>query len=345
MKHSAQTDRQADKGTCPAVSVIVPAYNTASYVADCLASITGQSFRDVEIFVIDDGSTDGTGEAAASFAKRDAHIRVIRRRWNCGMAAAENLGLTLARGRYILMVDADDVLAPGMLARLFAEARLTGADVVAGGYQAFTHAAGDGPAQAWTQQPCWLGATPEERLRTVAPLRVHIAQWGKLYRKSFLDRHRIAFAHAPIAPDLAFHVKCLLAAKRYRVLPQIVYHYRRQPSSLDHMAPLARVEKYGAALPGILGECAEWLAHEPLTAGKPALRQQALQTLYVFCMAMVQNAGRTAGRALAYEHFRASLCAAVFETGGNGYLAALLDAFACAAIRTDYAPGDMAPLT
>lgn len=91
----------------PEISVIVPVYNTEAYLCRCVDSILAQTFTDFELILVDDGSTDRSGEICDSYACRDKRIRVIRKT-NKGSSSARNAGLTIAKGKYILFCDSDD---------------------------------------------------------------------------------------------------------------------------------------------------------------------------------------------------------------------------------------------
>lgn len=102
----------------PAVSVIVPVYNTEKTIARCLDSIVGQSLRDIEILVIDDGSTDGSAEIADAYAKRDSRVKIFGKK-NGGLGSARNLGIDKASGDYLAFIDSDDFVESNMLETMF----------------------------------------------------------------------------------------------------------------------------------------------------------------------------------------------------------------------------------
>ena len=104
------------------ISVIIPVYNTAGLVEKCLASVMAQTHPDLEIIVVDDGSTDDSGEVVERIAATDPRIQVIHRR-NGGASAARNSGLALAGGAYVGFVDSDDYIEPSMYAELLSLAR------------------------------------------------------------------------------------------------------------------------------------------------------------------------------------------------------------------------------
>jgi glycosyltransferase involved in cell wall biosynthesis len=98
----------------PLITVIIPTYNRAAWVAEAVASVLTQTYRDYELIVVDDGSTDGTLEAMASL---EGHLQVFRRRQQRGVSAARNLGAASARGKWLAFLDSDDLWLPHKLAR------------------------------------------------------------------------------------------------------------------------------------------------------------------------------------------------------------------------------------
>ncbi len=101
----------------PLISVVVPVYNTLKYLPKCVASITAQTWNNLEILLVDDGSTDGTGALCDELARRDSRIKVYHKR-NGGSSSARNLGIRKAKGEYLGFVDSDDFIEPDMYERL-----------------------------------------------------------------------------------------------------------------------------------------------------------------------------------------------------------------------------------
>ena len=117
----------------PKLSVILPCYNGEPFVARALDSALGQSFRDLEVILVDDGSTDGSPAICDAYAARDSRVRVIHQP-NAGLSAARNAGMELAAGQYIAFLDADDWLVPDAYEKLFAALEAAGADCACCGY-------------------------------------------------------------------------------------------------------------------------------------------------------------------------------------------------------------------
>ena len=95
----------------PLISIIVPCYNVERYVEQCIRSIMGQSYKNIEIITVDDGSPDNSSQILDKLANEDSRIKVIHKQ-NAGVSAARNSGLDVATGDYVVFVDGDDYLAP-----------------------------------------------------------------------------------------------------------------------------------------------------------------------------------------------------------------------------------------
>lgn len=118
------------------ISVIVPVYNTAEYLDACVGSIVGQTYRELEIILVDDGSTDRSPEMCDAWAERDPRIRVIHKE-NGGLSSARNAGMKIATGAYCGFVDSDDLISPRMFETLYTLAIDWNADIVQCGYSCF----------------------------------------------------------------------------------------------------------------------------------------------------------------------------------------------------------------
>ena len=116
------------------ISVIIPIYNTAQYLPRCINSVLNQTYRDFELLLIDDGSTDDSISICDHYAQKDCRIQVYHKE-NSGVSDTRNFGLDHAKGDYIAFVDSDDILAADFLERSHSAALQTGADLVIGGAQ------------------------------------------------------------------------------------------------------------------------------------------------------------------------------------------------------------------
>ena len=114
----------------PKISVIVPVYNVELYLYQCLDSIINQTFKDIEIICINDGSTDNSGKVLEEYAQKDDRVKVLTQE-NQGQAVARNKGLDIAKGEYIYFVDSDDFIHPQTLEIMHSVAERTKCPIVA----------------------------------------------------------------------------------------------------------------------------------------------------------------------------------------------------------------------
>ena len=119
------------------VSVIVPCFNTEKYIEECVKSIVSQTYKNLEIILVDDGSTDKTSELVDGLKKTDDRIVVVHQK-NAGLSAARNTGLKKANGKYVAFIDSDDCVAKNYIERLLAAATETKSDIVACAYVKFS---------------------------------------------------------------------------------------------------------------------------------------------------------------------------------------------------------------
>ena len=130
------------------VSIVVPVYNAGPYIEQCLKSLVEQTLKDIEIILINDGSTDDSLELCLAYARTDLRIRVVDQE-NAGACVARNKGIQLAKGEYVLFVDADDFFELDMVYRAYAKATETNADIVVFDADVFNMATGQYEAGNW----------------------------------------------------------------------------------------------------------------------------------------------------------------------------------------------------
>ena len=223
----------------PAVSVIVPVYNVERYVGECIESIRGQSFRDLEILLLDDGSTDGSGEICRRHAALDDRIRTYRHD-NRGLGPTRNRGIRLAKGRYLAFVDSDDWIDPDHLRDLYGRAVETGADITEGEI-----------VEVWDgevpETPCHPLLGTEDRTLSAANVRAFFrdcffrniytaSACGKLYDRSFVDRWGLEFGdnRTIFAEDQWFQLQALVRYPHISFVSGGRYRYRQRTGSIIH---------------------------------------------------------------------------------------------------------------
>ena len=203
----------------PLVSVIVPVYNVEDYLEQCLKSICGQTLSNIEIIIIDDGSTDRSGQICDAFAASDSRIKVIHKK-NEGLAAARNDGIALARAEYIMFVDSDDWVEPGFCELPYRIAEENGAELVA-----FSICGINKRGTALRQIACPTEGfiTKEDALTKDWPF-VGVMAWNKLYRNYLFDGIRYPVGH--LSEDTATTHRVIYKAQSIYLLDRQLYNYR-----------------------------------------------------------------------------------------------------------------------
>ena len=209
------------------ISVIVPVYNAEKYLDQCLESIVAQTYCHLEIIVVDDGSTDGSGAKCDSWAERDKRIRVIHQP-NGGHSAARNAALDAMTGELVTMVDSDDVLHPEFVETLLGCMGSTDADIVVGDYVAFSgsepqfhHNHRQWPVKQYDQCEALLTVFYQDGFDH--------SPWGRIYRTSLFED--IRFPLGIIYEDLAIIYPLLKKCGRVAEVKRVMYGYRQHADS------------------------------------------------------------------------------------------------------------------
>ena len=207
------------------ISVIVPVYNVAAYLPQCLDSILRQDYEKLEVILIDDGSKDESGAICDQYARQDSRIRVIHQK-NAGAAAAKNAGLRIATGGYLSFVDSDDFLEPNVYEYMVAMLKETSAD-----------------AAEFSFRNVYKNRTEEHPFRpgrSIADGKEYLVRftkdwtcallWNKLYKRSLFDG--IFFEEGHKIDDEYFTYQGLMNAQTVVSDDKIIYNYRRRASSV-----------------------------------------------------------------------------------------------------------------
>jgi CDP-glycerol glycerophosphotransferase len=203
------------------VSVVVPIYNVEAFLRDCLESIRGQTYHDLQVILVDDGSTDGSPAIAEEFAAADPRFRLIRQD-NAGLSAARNAGVPHATGEFLAFVDSDDVLAAHAYETLV-QALAGGADFASGGVHRLTsrgHQRGYPHNDAISDTDLNAHVSRDHKLlrdRTI---------WNKLFRREFWDRHGFEFPPGRLFEDVPVCVPAHARATSVAVVNETIYFWR-----------------------------------------------------------------------------------------------------------------------
>lgn len=208
----------------PLVSIIVPVYNAEKYLPACLDSICNQTLRELEIIVVDDGSTDASGKIAEEYAGRDERIRVIHKR-NGNPGATRNAGLGLVTGEYVGFVDSDDWIEPEMFHLLYEKAQEDDLDITITGVTVEYVRDNLRKNRLLNEYVNKVDISPLEAFLLLRERSLFAVVYNKLYRTELLMRCEIRFMEILPYEDLVFNLRAFMFVKRIGFLPDSPYHY------------------------------------------------------------------------------------------------------------------------
>ncbi|MFF3610169.1 CDP-glycerol glycerophosphotransferase family protein [Streptomyces sp. NPDC002580] len=211
----------------PRFSVIVPVYKVQAYLHECLESVLGQSFPDLELIAVDDCSPDGCGSIIEEFAARDARVVPVRLPENVGLGRARNAGLERATGDYLVFLDSDDTLTPDALRAIAGRLAETGEpDVLVYDY-ARTFWSGRTVRNKVSAQLTEEGPAPFRLDERPGLLRLLMVVWNKAYRREFVERAGLTFPPG-YYEDTPWTFPALMSAGTIATLDRICVHYRQR---------------------------------------------------------------------------------------------------------------------
>lgn len=256
----------------PLISIIVPTYNVEKYIRTCIESILAQTYRNIEVIIVNDGSTDQSLEVISDLICSHHNIKVINQK-NQGISVARNTGIDAATGKYIAFVDPDDKIMPDFVSSLYQIADRTGADIVRGSFRDFN---GNIP-KGWVPDfnvPTDCGTIVLDQF-----LSSHISSvvWSSIYRLDFINSNHIRFTPGIIlSEDTDFTIRAYMLAKLVATSPEPNYAYRthRQGSVLT----TNNAQEMSLSEEKIISQFISMLKHEE----SDVLRSLILKSIYTF---------------------------------------------------------------
>ncbi len=202
------------------LSIIVPVYNAEEFLEKCLMSLKNQTLKDIEILLVDDGSTDNSYEICKSFEASDSRIRVFKQE-NSGQSAARNRALSVSKGEYIAFTDSDDWVDCDFYEKLLEAAIRYGADIACGSVIREKKSAGKIRVN-YKEEKVYLRA--QEKIDAAGvPNMCYV--WNKVYRAGFLKSIDLRFVNGMVFEDTDFVTRAVYYSNKIVTVPNTYYHY------------------------------------------------------------------------------------------------------------------------
>ncbi len=211
------------------VSVIIPVYNMEEQLKQCMESVRGQTYRKIEIILVNDGSTDGTERVCWELEKEDGRI-IVRNQKNKGAGLARNLGMEAARGEYVYFMDADDFLEKQAIEKLMKEIGTgNGYDLIAFSYK-IRYSDGEEKIYSYAEREVSgekIRKNYEQSMTMDAPMALQGMLCNKLFSMELINRYGICFPDLRRGEDEVFIMQYVDKIRRVKFLPDILYEYRQ----------------------------------------------------------------------------------------------------------------------
>lgn len=222
----------------PLVTVVIAIYNIEDYLEPCLKSILSQTYQNLEIFAIDDGSTDGSSKILKEYTKKDPRLKIITQK-NSGLSVVRNHGLELAKGEYVCFIDGDDHIAPDYVKKLVSAITKTDADISVCGYAAISK----DTRRNFTPKAETLSGKDATIRLLISQENLDIVTWNKLYKRELFLKNNIIFPPQQLHEDSLTTYKLYSKAEKVAFVDQPLYFYYERPGSImDQTKELSRLK-------------------------------------------------------------------------------------------------------
>lgn len=225
----------------PTVSIIIPVYKVEDYLRKALDSVAAQTFSDIEVIVINDGSPDNCLSIIKEYTERYPNFRLIDQQ-NAGVFAARNAGLNIASGEFVTFLDSDDYLSPDFIERLYLAAIDTGADIVDCGYFFYFPKSGLNLPMLFNSRTRIQKKKPALR-RLIRDITVHHFSWNKIYRRSLFTENGISYP-SMYFEDVATIPRLFYSSEKIAFLRNPLYHYTKHKGSILATMNVKKINDY-----------------------------------------------------------------------------------------------------
>ncbi|MBR2902734.1 MAG: glycosyltransferase family 2 protein [Clostridia bacterium] len=220
------------------VSVIIPVYNSEKFLEDCVHSVINQTFSNIEIILVNDGSKDKSADICDTLAIKDSRIRVIHKT-NSGVSDTRNVGINEAIGRYVTFIDSDDVVELNYIEKLYREILNSDIDCVVCG---FNICRGISKVSQDYKRPVLLSSEDDEygiELMHLYQGKLLNPIWNKMYVKESMPGFNVNLA---MGEDVVFNLEYFSKTKKIKVIPDVLYNYRVHEGSAVTTPSLNRMK-------------------------------------------------------------------------------------------------------
>lgn len=211
------------------VSVVVPVYNVAEYLPKCVDSLIAQTYKNIEIILVDDGATDHSGSICDGYQSKDERIKVIHKE-NGGLSSARNAGIDAATGEYIAFVDSDDFVAEGYIEKLLSACLENGCKVSACAYYEY-YSQDD---KRFVGGESSTVKSREDAVKDIFTMKneICVVAWNKLYAKELFADNKIRYPKGKIHEDVFTTYKFCAAADKVAYINEPLYFYVQRAGSI-----------------------------------------------------------------------------------------------------------------
>ena len=222
----------------PLLTVILPTYNIESYLRVCLDSVVNQTYKNLEIIIIDDNSSDGTPEIIKEYAANDDRIKTIFHKENQGPGNTRNEGLDMATGDYVTLMDHDDWQDLTKYEKMMAKANEYDVDFVVCNANEYKQNEGIYTQKPWLKQGSFLSASAIIDLKSWGNkgffMNSFTPPWAKIIKKTIIDKHQIRFAGGDtLFDDMLFNFHLCISAEKAAYVPEVLYTHRFSITSIS----------------------------------------------------------------------------------------------------------------
>lgn len=210
----------------PKVSITMATYNVAPYLRECLESVCNQTFRDIEIIIIDDNSKDGTKDILEEYRLKDDRIQIVLKNKNEGLSVSRNTALSMAKGDYVTFVDGDDIIDLTLIEKAYTNLVSNNTDLVLWDYCPFYDSRQISDIDRKASSMITLKCNDKTAL-----LKRPGFACSRMFKRELVDKFNLHFPEGLTKQDIPIHWKLVTALEKISILPERLYFYRVQPTA------------------------------------------------------------------------------------------------------------------